>query len=190
MIGKLYWSFRTVVATPSPYRRYLHYHRLSTWLSPSTKIKTAPSFSWTSLESTTVQLILREQHWNFSFTHLLIWVSHFLCQFLLFLIDIFYSNLLCSIAIVFMIHFSMSCSYSRETFGTSFFISYHRETWSYCSHIIKSGSWNSVVSIATRYGMEGPGIESRCGWDFLHMSRPAVGSTQPPIWWYRVFAGG
>jgi hypothetical protein len=34
------------------------------------------------------------------------------------------------------------------------------------------------------------GIESRCGRDFPHLSRPALGSTQPPVQWYQVFPGG
>jgi hypothetical protein len=38
-----------------------------------------------------------------------------------------------------------------------------------------------VVGIATGYGLDGPGIESRKGRDFLHLSRPALGPTQPPI---------
>ena len=29
------------------------------------------------------------------------------------------------------------------------------------------GGWDSVVCIATRYGLDGPGIESPCGRDFL-----------------------
>jgi len=41
----------------------------------------------------------------------------------------------------------------------------------------------SVVSIATRYGLEDPGIESRWGRDFPHPSRPALGRIQPPIQW-------
>ena len=39
----------------------------------------------------------------------------------------------------------------------------------------------SVVGIATGYGLDGPGIESRWGRDFLHLSRPALGPTQPPL---------
>jgi len=41
----------------------------------------------------------------------------------------------------------------------------------------------SVVGIATAYGLDGPGIESRCGRDFPHLSRPALSSTQPPVQW-------
>jgi hypothetical protein len=41
----------------------------------------------------------------------------------------------------------------------------------------------SVVGIATAYGLDGPGIESRWGRDFPHLSRPAVRPTQPPVQW-------
>jgi hypothetical protein len=37
------------------------------------------------------------------------------------------------------------------------------------------------VGIATDYGLDGPGIESRWGRDFSHTSKPALGPTQPPI---------
>jgi hypothetical protein len=49
----------------------------------------------------------------------------------------------------------------------------------------------SVVGIATRYGLDGAGIESRWGRDFSQPSRPALESTQPPIQWVPgLFPGG
>jgi hypothetical protein len=42
---------------------------------------------------------------------------------------------------------------------------------------------DSAVGIATRYGLDGPWIESRQGRDFTHPSRPALEPTQPPIQW-------
>jgi hypothetical protein len=45
------------------------------------------------------------------------------------------------------------------------------------------GGPGSVVGIATGYGLDGPGIESRWGRDFPHLSRPALGLTQPPVQW-------
>ena len=41
----------------------------------------------------------------------------------------------------------------------------------------------SSVGIATGYGLGGPRIESRWGRDFPHLSRPALGPTQPPVQW-------
>ena len=53
--------------------------------------------------------------------------------------------------------------------------------------LLDSGSGSSV-GIATDYGLNGPGIESRWGRDLTHTSRPALGPTQPPVQW--VFQGG
>ena len=39
----------------------------------------------------------------------------------------------------------------------------------------------SVVGIATGYGLDGPGIESRWGRDFPHLSRRFLGPIQPPV---------
>jgi hypothetical protein len=39
---------------------------------------------------------------------------------------------------------------------------------------------DSSVGIATGYGLDGPGIESRWVRDLSHTSRPALGPTQPP----------
>ena len=45
---------------------------------------------------------------------------------------------------------------------------------------------DSSVGIATRYGLDGPGIESRWRRDFPHPSIPTLGPTQPPIQWVPV----
>jgi hypothetical protein len=47
----------------------------------------------------------------------------------------------------------------------------------------KQGGPGSSVSIAIGYGLDGPGIESRWGRDFLHLSTPVLGPTQPPVQW-------
>ena len=53
------------------------------------------------------------------------------------------------------------------------------------------GGRDSSVGIATRYGLDGPGIESLLGQDFPRPSRPAMGTTQPPIKWVSgPFPGG
>jgi hypothetical protein len=45
------------------------------------------------------------------------------------------------------------------------------------------GGPDSSVGIATGYGLNGPGIESQWGRDFLHTSRPALRPAQPPVQW-------
>jgi len=50
----------------------------------------------------------------------------------------------------------------------------------FSAYVLCRGS-GSVVGIATGYGLDGPGIESRWGRDFPHLSRPALGPTQPPV---------
>jgi hypothetical protein len=51
-------------------------------------------------------------------------------------------------------------------------------------------STDCSVGIATRYGLDGPGIESWRGRDFPHPSRPALGSIQPPVQWVSGLSGG
>jgi hypothetical protein len=48
----------------------------------------------------------------------------------------------------------------------------------------------SVVSIATGYGLDGLGIESRWRRDFPHLSRPALGPPSLLYNGYWVFSGG
>jgi len=40
--------------------------------------------------------------------------------------------------------------------------------------------WAGIVS---GYGLDGPGIESRWGQNFPHLSRPALGPIQLPVQW-------
>ena len=47
-----------------------------------------------------------------------------------------------------------------------------------------------VVGIATGYGLDGPGIESRWERDFPHLSRPALGPPSLLYDGYWVFPGG
>jgi hypothetical protein len=51
-----------------------------------------------------------------------------------------------------------------------------------------TGGPGSSVGVATGYGLDGLGIKSRLGRDIPHLSRPALGSTQPPVQWVPDFS--
>jgi hypothetical protein len=62
--------------------------------------------------------------------------------------------------------------------------------FNYTVYTVNAG-WDSVVGIATRYGLDGPGIQSWWKQDFPHPSRPALGPVQPPVQWVPgLFLGG
>jgi len=58
----------------------------------------------------------------------------------------------------------------------------HTYTHTYL-HTYIHGSGESSVGIASRYGLDVPGNESRWRPDNPHPSRPALRPTQPPIQW-------
>jgi hypothetical protein len=54
----------------------------------------------------------------------------------------------------------------------------------YYTHTMRlDGGPGSGVSIATGYRLDGPGIESRWGRNFPHLSKRALGPTQFPVQW-------
>ena len=53
-----------------------------------------------------------------------------------------------------------------------------------------TGGEGSVVCIATAYGLDGPGIESRWRRDFPPLSPPAMKPTQRPVQWVPGLPGG
>jgi hypothetical protein len=60
---------------------------------------------------------------------------------------------------------------------------YLKESTNYIPSLLEEGGPGSSVGIATDYGLDGPGIESRWGRHFPQLSRPALGPTQPPVQW-------
>jgi hypothetical protein len=47
--------------------------------------------------------------------------------------------------------------------------------------------WDEADGVVTRYGMDGPEIESRWRQYFQHLSRLVLGPTQPPTKWVLYF---
>jgi len=71
---------------------------------------------------------------------------------------------------------------SAFTFWTVCFLNFTLPYYLLVSNYVEGGA-GSVVGIATGYRLDGLGIESRWWQDFLRLSRPALGPTQPPVQW-------
>ena len=75
--------------------------------------------------------------------------------------------------------------------GTEFLIPFRWNAWvkgSNCELKNSDSGWQirgrqTVVGITTRYGLDGPGIESRWRRDFPHPFRGVAGPIQPPVKW-------
>ena len=92
------------------------------------------------------------------------------------------------------IYGGLSCTGIDFSPSTSVFPYHYHSTDPPCSyfiHLLSTVScWYSSAGIATRYGLDAPGIESRWGRDFPHPSRPALGPPSLVYNGYRVFPGG
>ena len=60
----------------------------------------------------------------------------------------------------------------------------------FCIIAYMVGGPGSSVGIATGYGLDGPVFESRWERDFLHLSRLALGPTQPSVQWITCLSRG
>jgi hypothetical protein len=75
------------------------------------------------------------------------------------------------------------CRYSRGAYDRLNYSSTSLHFLNYRLLLITTGGPGSSVGIATGYGLDGPGIESRWGRDFSKTSRLALRPTQPPVKW-------
>ena len=68
-----------------------------------------------------------------------------------------------------------------EGLAMSFIYNFRQFIYNYKRNYTNARGPGSSDGIATGYGLDGPGIESRWRRDFPHLSRPALGPTQPPV---------
>jgi hypothetical protein len=73
-------------------------------------------------------------------------------------------------------HLHLACHWSKQSLLP-------RSLFSNLHTYLHSAGPDIGVGIATGYGVDGPGFESWWGRDFSHPSKPALGSTQPPVQW-------
>ena len=69
---------------------------------------------------------------------------------------------------------SLPLIFSSEIFTYGNLRSLNQKVCAFIVHLI-------TITLPISYGLDGPGIESRCGRDFPHPSRPPRRPTQPPL---------
>jgi len=82
------------------------------------------------------------------------------------------------------------CHVPRSLYTVSLILLVQRSSTHCVCFLQRSVGRGSSVGTATRYGLDGLGIEYRWMRHFPHTSRPAPGLTQPPIQWVPGLSGG
>ena len=81
------------------------------------------------------------------------------------------------------LHCALWIQFSMCALFLSFEFHFHVYSYVFCNTLHFRQGRGSSVGLATHYGLDGPGIESRWGRDFPHLSRPALRPSQPPVQW-------